>query len=80
MHRCRVADGADPFGPNRHGQTPVGLVRLIANYPVARFFADIDELDPGQPYDLSGEPSTLAQHVNDALDTAGSACARLTHG
>jgi uncharacterized protein (DUF849 family) len=38
------------------------------------------ELDPGEPYYLSGEPSTLAQQINDALDTAGSACPRLTHG
>lgn len=38
------------------------------------------ELAPGEPYFLSGEPSELAQRVNDALDAAGSTCARLTHG
>jgi uncharacterized protein (DUF849 family) len=38
------------------------------------------ELAPGEPYRLSGEPSALAQQVNDALDTVGSACPRLTHG
>ena len=38
------------------------------------------ELDPGEPYYLTGEPSALAQQVNDALDAAGSACPRLTHG
>nr|BFE76128.1 hypothetical protein GCM10020092_094290 [Actinoplanes digitatis] len=34
--------GADPFAENAHGQTPVGLARLIANYPVAAFFEDLD--------------------------------------
>ncbi len=38
------------------------------------------ELDPGEPYHLSGEPTALAQQINDALDTAGSVCPRLTHG
>jgi uncharacterized protein len=35
------SSGADPFHRNRSGQTPVGLARLIANYDVARFFADL---------------------------------------
>jgi uncharacterized protein len=34
--------GADPFVVNAHGQTPVGLARLIANYPVADLFEDLD--------------------------------------
>jgi uncharacterized protein (DUF849 family) len=38
------------------------------------------ELSPGEPYYLSGEPSAVAEQVNDALDSAGSACPRLTHG
>jgi uncharacterized protein (DUF849 family) len=38
------------------------------------------ELAPGEPYHLSGEPSALAQQVNERLDAAGSACPRLTHG
>jgi uncharacterized protein (DUF849 family) len=38
------------------------------------------ELDPGEPYFLKGDPRTIAQQVNDALDEAGSACPRLTHG
>jgi uncharacterized protein (DUF849 family) len=38
------------------------------------------ELDPGEPYFLSGPPEALAQQMNDALDAAGSACPRLTHG
>jgi len=38
------------------------------------------ELDPGEPYFLDGEPTALAQTVNDALDEAGSMCPRLTHG
>jgi hypothetical protein len=28
---------------NNSGQTPIGLAKLIANYDVARFFADIEE-------------------------------------
>jgi uncharacterized protein (DUF849 family) len=38
------------------------------------------ELDPGEPYFLSGPPVALAHQMNDALDTAGSTCPRLTHG
>jgi uncharacterized protein len=38
------ARGADPYAANAQGQTPIGLARLIANYDVARFFADIDSL------------------------------------
>ncbi len=38
------------------------------------------ELDPGEPYYLTGEPTALAQQLNDALDAAGSTCPRLTHG
>ena len=33
--------GADPLRANDSGQTPLGLARLIANYDVARFFADL---------------------------------------
>jgi ankyrin repeat protein len=33
--------GADPFRANNSGQTPIGLARLIGNYDVAQFFADI---------------------------------------
>lgn len=33
--------GADPLHANRSGQTPVGLARLIANYDVAQWFADL---------------------------------------
>ncbi|MFK4087511.1 ankyrin repeat domain-containing protein [Kribbella sp. NPDC020789] len=35
--------GADPYAVNKHGQTPVGLARLIANYDVAQFFADLPD-------------------------------------
>lgn len=35
------ASGADPLRANLSGQTPVGLARLIDNYEVARFFADL---------------------------------------
>jgi ankyrin repeat protein len=34
--------GADPQRENLSGQTPAGLARLIANYDVARFFADLE--------------------------------------
>lgn len=32
--------GADPDLANRHGQTPRGLAKLLANYDVAQFFED----------------------------------------
>lgn len=35
--------GADPFHANKSGQTPVGLARLIANYDVEQWFADLRE-------------------------------------
>ena len=38
--------GADPWHPNSTGQTPVGLARLIANYDIAQFFADLTDLKP----------------------------------
>jgi ankyrin repeat protein len=38
--------GADPRHPNNTGQTPAGLARLIANYDVAQFFADLTEAGP----------------------------------
>ncbi|GHG16062.1 hypothetical protein GCM10017567_37530 [Amycolatopsis bullii] len=33
--------GADPHRANISGQTPVGLARLIANYDVRKYFADV---------------------------------------
>jgi ankyrin repeat protein len=38
--------GADPWHPNNTGHTPVGTARMIANYDVARFFADLTDPDP----------------------------------
>ena len=38
------------------------------------------ELDSGGPYFLTGDPLAVAQQINEALDEAGSACPRLTHG
>lgn len=35
------ARGADPFSQNKHGQTPIGLARLIANHDVKQYFEDI---------------------------------------
>jgi hypothetical protein len=37
--------GADPYRANNHGVSPVSLARQIANYDVARFFADLPD-DP----------------------------------
>jgi len=37
------AHGADPRHRNLAGQTPVGLAKLIGNYDVARFFADLPD-------------------------------------
>ena len=38
------------------------------------------ELDDGEPYYLTGDPVTIADQLNAALDGAGSTCPRLTHG
>jgi ankyrin repeat protein len=38
--------GANPRHENNAGQSPFGLARLIANYDVAQFFADL--IDSGQ--------------------------------
>jgi ankyrin repeat protein len=38
--------GADPWHPNNTGQTPAGTARMIANYDVAQFFADLTDPDP----------------------------------
>ncbi len=35
------ARGADPICQNKHGQTPVGLARLIANYNIKQHFEDL---------------------------------------
>jgi uncharacterized protein len=35
------AAGADPHRKNLSGQSPIGLARLMGNYNVARFFADL---------------------------------------
>jgi ankyrin repeat protein len=39
--------GADPTAPNHSGQTPLGLARLIDNFDVAQFFADLPEQPTG---------------------------------
>jgi beta-keto acid cleavage enzyme len=59
---------------------PVEMDALLASGFLSHVQRISIELNPGEPYHLSGEPSALAQQVNDALDTAGSACPRLTHG
>ena len=35
------ARGADALSVNKHGQTPVGLARLIGNYDVKQYFEDL---------------------------------------
>lgn len=37
------AAGADPYRANNHGVSPLGLARMISNYPVAQFFNDLPE-------------------------------------
>jgi ankyrin repeat protein len=37
--------GADPWHPNNTEQTPVSTARLIGNYDVAQFFADLTDPD-----------------------------------
>ena len=59
---------------------PVEMDRLLRSGLLPRAQRVSIELDPGEPYFLQGEPADLAQQVNDALDRAGSACPRLTHG
>ncbi|WP_370146348.1 ankyrin repeat domain-containing protein [Streptacidiphilus sp. EB129] len=39
--------GANPLCENRSGQTPFGLARLIANYDVIQYFADLESPDSG---------------------------------
>ncbi|HEX6733006.1 MAG TPA: ankyrin repeat domain-containing protein [Pyrinomonadaceae bacterium] len=34
-------NSADPYRENNHGQSPLGLARLIANYDVAKYFDDL---------------------------------------
>lgn len=34
------AHGANPNQSNHHGQTPIGLAKLIANYDLISFFSD----------------------------------------
>jgi uncharacterized protein (DUF849 family) len=59
---------------------PVEVDILLASGFLPHVMRVSIELAPGEPYHLSGEPSALAQRVNDALDEAQSACPRLTHG
>jgi uncharacterized protein len=42
MIKLLRSHGADPHAANASGQTPLGLSRLIANYDVSQFFADLD--------------------------------------
>ena len=59
---------------------PVEIDTLLASEFLPQAQRISIELAPGEPYYLSGEPSGLAQRINDRLDAVGSACPRLTHG
>jgi uncharacterized protein (DUF849 family) len=59
---------------------PVEMGRLLGSGLLPRAQRVSIELAPGEPYFLQGEPIDCAQQVNDALDSAGSTCPRLTHG
>jgi uncharacterized protein (DUF849 family) len=59
---------------------PIEMGRLLRSGLLPRVQRVSIELDPGEPYFLQGEPTDLAQQVNDLLDDAGSTCPRLTHG
>ena len=41
--------GADPYRKNNSGQSPLGLARLIANFDVAQFFADLPDTPTTRP-------------------------------
>src|SRR5690348_15834362 len=58
---------------------PVEIDRPVRSGLLPRVQRVSIELDPGEPYFLTGEPTELAQHVNDLLGYAGSACPRPTH-
>ena len=59
---------------------PVEMDRLLGSGLLPQAQRVSIELAPGEPYFLEGEPTDVAQQVNDALDSAGSTCPRLTHG
>src|SRR6185437_16875899 len=47
---------------------PVEMDRLVRSGLLPRVQRVSIELDPGEPYFLTGEPTELAQQVNDLLD------------
>jgi uncharacterized protein (DUF849 family) len=59
---------------------PIEMDRLLRSGLLPRAQRVSIELDPGEPYFLTGEPKAAAREVNDLLDEAGSTCPRLTHG
>lgn len=60
--------------------SPVEMDRLVRSGLLPHAQRISIELAPGEPYFLEGNPTDVAQQVNGALDDAGSACPRLTHG
>jgi uncharacterized protein (DUF849 family) len=59
---------------------PVELDRLLQSGLLPSVQRISIELDSGEPYFLQGPAIDVAQKMNDALDSAGSSCPRLTHG
>jgi uncharacterized protein (DUF849 family) len=59
---------------------PVELERLVHSGLLPSVQRVSIELDPGEPYFLQGPAIHVAEQVNEALDSAGSTCPRLTHG
>ena len=59
---------------------PVELDRLFASGVLANAYRVSIELDPGEPYRLTGDPVGIASELCEALDDAGSRCPRLIHG
>jgi hypothetical protein len=70
------AHQADPYLANHYGQTPVGTARLIANYDIAQYFADLpvtpvpDPTHGPVPGEVSGSadgpPRTGIRHFDEA--------------
>lgn len=59
---------------------PLEMDRLVRSGLLPQAQRVSIELDPGEPYFLTGNPIDLARQVNQLLDDAGSTCPRLTHG
>ena len=83
---CSAASG--PHGDRQRGQTPQHPGRAAGR---GTGEGDVGEsleqpsqgdleLDPGEPYRLTGDPVGIARELCEALDDAQSRCPRLIHG